>query len=109
METHRFLQQHLGTDVPSYQTFANLQQQFRLGREYTLDFPHSGRPSEVDVGSISARISEIIQSDRRVSVRRIADDLGESYGTIWMIIHEELCMNKLATRWVPRILTTPIG
>src|SRR5262249_30982438 len=83
------------------------QQQFRLGRESTSDLPRSGRPSEVDVGSISARISEIIQSDRRVSVRRIADDVGESIGTVWKIIHEELRMNKLATRWVPRILTTP--
>ena len=104
-ETHRQLVQVLGDGAPSYRTVANLHQHFRLGRETSSDLPRSGRPQEVNIPQLSARVSELVQADRRVSVRRIADETGEAATTIWRIVHEELRMNKLATRWVPRFLT----
>ena len=38
-------------------------------------------------------------------VREIAHDLDISVGSVETILHEHLCMTKLAARWVPRLLT----
>jgi hypothetical protein len=43
--------------------------------------------------------------DRRMKVREIAETIGILKQRVGYILHEELDMKKLCTRWVPRLLT----
>ena len=42
--------------------------------------------------------------DRQISVRRVADELGISKTWLYEIISDHLGMNKVCTRWVPKLL-----
>lgn len=52
-----------------------------------------------------ARVNEIIQSNRRVTVDEIAETIGISFGSAHEIITERLEYRKVCARWVPRLLT----
>jgi hypothetical protein len=43
--------------------------------------------------------------DRRMKVREIAETIGISKERVGYILHEELDMKKLCTRWFPLLLT----
>ena len=43
---------------------------------------------------------------RRLTVQQIAEDVGISAGSVSTIIHERLGMNKVCSKWVPRLLTS---
>jgi hypothetical protein len=47
---------------------------------------------------------DIIKEDRRISIDKIANLLDISHGTVWDIIHGELDMTKISTRWVPKMM-----
>ena len=47
----------------------------------------------------------MVLDDRRMKVREIAETIGISKEHVGYILHEELDMKKLCTRWVPRLLT----
>ena len=45
-----------------------------------------------------------VQSDRRLTVRMIADELGMNSERVWRIITEDLEMRKICAKMVPRLL-----
>ena len=51
------------------------------------------------------KILKIILSDRKVKLQDIADILKISKGTVFKGVHENLSMNELYSKWVPRLLT----
>ncbi|GFS76721.1 histone-lysine N-methyltransferase SETMAR [Nephila pilipes] len=63
----------------------------------------SERPSKFfkDTG----RVEEIIQRDRRVTVREIASELDLSYDDVQRIVTDELRYSKVCARWFPRALS----
>ena len=44
-------------------------------------------------------------TDRREKVRELVEATGISHSIVISILHEQLGMKKLSTRWVPRLLT----
>jgi len=50
------------------------------------------------------QIHELILEDRWVSAKSIAEQLGISRERVGSIIHEDLDMWKLSTKWVPKCL-----
>ena len=50
-------------------------------------------------------VRELLDNDRRLTVRGIAEELSLSYSTVQRILTEELNMSKVSARWVPRLLT----
>jgi len=42
--------------------------------------------------------------DRRISTKSIAEQLGISHERVGSIIHEDLDMDKLSAKWVPKFL-----
>jgi hypothetical protein len=50
------------------------------------------------------QIHELILEERRISAISIAEQLGISHGRGGSIIHEELDMRKLSSKWVPKCL-----
>ena len=59
----------------------------------------------VRTDNLIAAVSAAIEEDRRVTINEIAQDLGVSYGTVYNIIHDDLGLEKLSARWVPKLLS----
>ena len=50
------------------------------------------------------QIHELILEDRWISAKSIAEQLGVSCERVGSIIHEDLDMQKLSAKWVPKCL-----
>lgn len=73
---------------------------FRGGRQSTADDPREGRPCIVKM-AVKDQEKDLIRSDRRLTVRTIAQDLAVSGATIHDVLTKELGMSKVSARWVP--------
>ena len=51
------------------------------------------------------RVREVLNSERRLSVRTIADRIGIDKMTLHTIVGENLVMRKICAKLVPKILT----
>jgi len=78
--------------------------QFKRGDFSTCDASRPGRPKTVTASNIIDQIHELILKDRRISAKSIAEQLGISYERVVSIIHEDLDMQKLSAKWVPKCL-----
>jgi len=56
------------------------------------------------IPEIIDHIYELILEDRRISSKSIAEQLGISRERFGSIIHEDLDMQKLSAKWVPKCL-----
>ena len=50
------------------------------------------------------QIHELILEDRLISAKSVAEQLGISREQVGSIIHEDLDMQKLSAKWVPKCL-----
>jgi len=76
--------------------------QFKRGDFSTCDAPRSGRPKTVTIPEIIDQIHELILEDRRISAESIAEQLGILRERVGSIIHEDLDIQKLSAKWVPK-------
>lgn len=95
----------LGNSAPPYSTVARWCKEFNLGRTSTKDEQREGRPAVVRTEDNVKKIEDLVLTDRRVTIRHLNEITGISYGSIQRILTEELHMNKVSARWVPRMLT----
>lgn len=49
-------------------------------------------------------MSDVVNEERRVTVRSLCETFNLSYGTVQKILAEDLNMKRLCTRWVSRLL-----
>jgi len=80
--------------------------QFKHGDFSTCDAPHPGQPKTVTTPEIIDQIHELILEDHRILAKSIAEQLGISCERDGSIIHEDLDMQKLSAKWVPKCLNT---
>lgn len=78
---------------------------FSEGREEIQDDIGRGRKSTLTKKKIRD-VQDVIESDRRYTVRDVCDMTGLGRGTVHRILKEHLHMRKLSSRWVPRLLTS---
>src|SRR5215469_17284062 len=90
---------------PCYSVIKHWCRQFSCGRLSIYDEPRGGRPSTSTDDNNIRRIEKLIMENRRISIGKIAAEVGVSRGTVHNIIHEELHMSKVSARCVPRLLT----
>ena len=64
----------------------------------------SGRPSTSRTDENVDCVSQKVRSDRRLTVRMIADELGMNSERVWRIITKDLGMRKIWAKMVPRLL-----
>ncbi len=88
----------------AYATVKKWAKEFKHGRESLQDDPRSGRPSTSIAEENVDAVLQLIMADRRVTTETIANTLGISIGSVFTIIHEELGMNHVCARWVPKML-----
>ena len=55
--------------------------------------------------NLIASVAAAVEDDRQLTISEIAEGIGVSYGTIFNILHDDLGLEKLSARWVPKLLT----
>ena len=78
---------------------------FSEGRIFVEDEQRSGQPSATRTGDNTARVRELVRSDRRLAVRMIADEVNMNRETVHLILSEELGMREICAKMVTRNLT----
>ena len=76
---------------------------FKEGRESVRDDERYGRSKEVRTELIG-QIKNFMDKDRRVSIETISAQFDVSLGTVHKIIREELKMQTICAKFVPRVL-----
>ena len=78
---------------------------FKEGRTSVDDDPRSGRPSTSKTDDNVAKVRDVIRSNRRLTVREVAEEVSISKIVCHEILTENLGMNRVAAKFVPRLLT----
>ena len=77
---------------------------FKEGRESVRDDERCGRSKEVNTPESIGQIKNFMDKDRRVSKETMSAQFDVSVGTVPTIIREELRMQKICTKFIPRVL-----
>ena len=77
---------------------------YENGYESVMDKQRSGRPTSITLQKVQ-EIKELLDKDRRITVREVSQRVDCSVGTVHSIIHENLNMRRLCTRWIPKMLS----
>ena len=75
------------------------------GRTIVEDEQRSGQPSTTRTSDNTTRVWELVRSDRRLTVKMIADEVNVNREAVRRILTEELGMGKICAKMVPRNLT----
>jgi len=75
-----------GDATVTMKTFYKWFERFRNGCESVEDRERSGRPSTSKTQENVERVSEMIRSNRRLTIRRISEDLNISCGSVQNIL-----------------------
>src|ERR1043166_3927749 len=95
----------LGNNASAYSTVTKWVREFGMGRETVKDAPRTGRPVTATTPETITAIHTMVMADRRVTIRRMVEMVGVSYGTVQAILRDVLEVHKVSARWVPRQLT----
>lgn len=104
-KAHAELVSTLADNAPSYAMVKKWYAEFARGRTSTDNAPRSGRPVGVSTPKMVNKVHKLITADRRRTILHISKKLNISYGTAQSIITDKLGMRKVASCWVPRLLT----
>ena len=77
---------------------------FKGGRESVEEEQRAGRPSTSRTENNVARVKAVLDRDRRLSVRLIAEEVGLLKTDVHQIITEDLNMRKICEKLVPKNL-----
>lgn len=101
---HRKLLPVYGEDTLDRSSIQRWVQRFKEGDFSLLDNPRCGRPSTVVSDVNKETINQIIQNDRCVTTRQLAEMTRLSLGSVVSVV-QSLGYRKICARWVPRLLT----
>ena len=77
---------------------------FKDVRESVRNDERCGGSKEVNTPELTGQIKNFVDKDRRVSIESICAQFDVSVGTVHKIIREELKMQKICAKFVPRVL-----
>lgn len=89
-ETLQLLQQVYKEDAMSRAMVFMWHKRFKHGREDVEDDDRAGRASTSRNEENLAKVQEVLNSDRRLSIRLIADRVNLNYGTVFQMVSEDL-------------------
>ena len=73
---------------------------FADGRDSLADDEREGRPSFRESDPVKNEVRDVINGDRRLTVREVADKCRISKTTAHQILGNDLNMNRVCARWV---------
>ena len=77
---------------------------YENGYESVMDDQRSGRPTSI-TSHKDQEIKELLDKDRRITIREVSQRVDCSVGTVHTIIHENLNRRRLCARWIPKMLS----
>jgi hypothetical protein len=80
-------------------------ERFKDDRQPTDNDPRPGRPSTSTDAVHIAQVRAVVRSNRRLTVREIAEECNISVGSCHAILTEKLEMHRVAAKFVSRLLT----
>ncbi|XP_029980215.1 protein GVQW3-like [Sphaeramia orbicularis] len=101
-ECLKLLREAYGEDAMSQPQVFEGHKCFKRGREEVDDDPKSGRPSMTKTDENSERVKKLVRSDRRLTVRMMAEQLSLNRESLHTILKEELGMRKVCAKMVPK-------
>lgn len=93
-----------GDDAPSIRTIYSWFAEFKRGRARVSDEPREGRPNTAVVPENIDAVREWIKTDRHVTYKQIVASLGIGMTATQTILHDQLGVRKVCSRWIPHLL-----
>jgi len=87
----------MGDSPPSFSTIKKRAAEFKRGCTSLEDDPRERRAKSATTPEIMEQLHNMVSDDQWMKVHETAETIG--------ILHEELDMKELCSRWVPRLLT----
>ncbi|UYV68186.1 hypothetical protein LAZ67_5003296 [Cordylochernes scorpioides] len=103
----KMLQKAFKDDCISRSQSGKWHKAFKEGREEVADEPRSGRPTTARTDEDVDRVLEVLRTDRRLSIQKIADTLHMSTFVVHGIVTEDLQMRKVCAKIVDLIQNEP--
>ncbi|GFV74844.1 protein GVQW3 [Trichonephila clavipes] len=100
--TLEMIQQAYGRESLSQVQLFRWHKMFKEGQESMEHEPHAGRPS-TSTAENEQRVRHLLNTDRRLSVRMMAEQLGMDKMVVHKIISEDLGMRKICAKLVPNV------
>ncbi|GFV07710.1 putative mariner transposase [Trichonephila clavipes] len=75
------------------------------GRQDVKDYSRPGRPSTSKTDDNVEKVASLIRSDRRLSIRALAETVNIDKECVRQTLHGNLNMQKVCAKMVPKILT----
>ena len=104
-ETIHKIQLAFGDEAMSATQIKEWFNRFKNGRTSVESDQRSGRPSTSRNPHVIEKVSNLIMSDRRLTIREIEEEVGISYGSVQAILTEDLGMRRVAAKFVPKLLS----
>ena len=103
-QTHKMIKESGNSNCSRSLVFKS-HKRFKDGRESIEDYKRVGRSPSVR-STVVRKVRDLINEDRRFTVRILLSDLGISKSTVQRILKEDLNMSKVSARWVPKLLSS---
>lgn len=104
-DTYTFLRRDKSKPICSRALVFRWHKRFSDGHEDVDDLKRSGRPSVASERDINS-VRDMLQDDRRRTVREIGDSVQLKRTVVHKIMREHLNLSKVSARWVPRLLSS---
>jgi AraC-like DNA-binding protein len=104
-ETIRKIQQAFGDDAMGATQIKEWFNCIKDGRTLADSDQRSRRPSTIQNAKFIENVCSLIQQDRRLTVREIADEVGISTGSAHSILTEDLHMCRVVAKFVSKLLS----
>ena len=104
-ETLKMLRDVYGDSSMSRTRFFEWHKRFVEGREDVEDDSKSERPCTSTTDTNIEKVRQLVLSDRRLTIRVIANEVGMDKETVRTILVDTLGMRKVFAKMVPRLLT----
>jgi histone-lysine N-methyltransferase SETMAR len=94
-----------GEEALSLRTIRRWISAFKNGDESISDKTRSGRPCEAVTPGNIAKVEELVSEDPHISTSELANQVGISCERIGHILHNELNLHKVCSKWIPHRLS----
>jgi len=109
IEIHQQLSETCNDGIMDVKNVRSWVQQFTEGRTSCENKPMEPPPRTSRSEDVIARVEQMVMEDCRLTVRQIAANAGISVGSVDTIPHDNLQLQKVSARWVPRGGVLPFG
>ncbi|KAJ4450406.1 hypothetical protein ANN_01830 [Periplaneta americana] len=104
-QTIRKIQQMFGEDAMGVTQIKEWFNRFKDGRTSAESEQRCGRPQTARSAAVVERVRNFVMADRRLTVREIAEEVGVSKDSAHAIFRDDLNMNRVAAKFVPKLLS----